>query len=234
MIYGTWAIIKITQFQSPIEPPRNPFNSLSTILYPLYTHSQMFTGIIEATARVLQKTDTQLVIERPASFDHITIGASIAVSGVCLSVTSEFENSISFDVVEETWNKSKLGSLKEGDLVNLERACLADSRLDGHVVQGHCEGVGNVECRMNNEGLKISMPNDLIKFCVQKGSISLDGVSLTIVEAFEDHITVALVPLTLEKTTLGTIKPGDPINIETDIVGRYLYAFTHEATALQT
>lgn len=195
----------------------------------------MFTGIIEATARVLQKTDTQIVIGRPASFDHISIGASIAVSGVCLSVTSECENSISFDVVGETWDKSKLGSLQEGDLVNLERACLADSRLDGHVVQGHCEGTGTVMNNeaMTNDQLMVKIPKDLIKFCVHKGSITLDGVSLTLAEVSEDHITVALVPLTLEKTTLGTIKPGDPINIETDIIGRYLYAFIHEKTALQ-
>lgn len=193
----------------------------------------MFTGIIEATAPVLIKSDTQLSIQRPALFNDLIIGASIAVSGVCLSITAFDDVSMTFDVVEETWKKSKLGSLRTGDLVNLERACLADSRLDGHVVQGHCEGIGNVECRMQNEELRITVPEELNKFFVQKGSISLDGVSLTIAEIDGDQLTVALVPLTLEKTTLGTIKPGDLVNIETDIVGRYLYAFTHEETALQ-
>ena len=102
----------------------------------------MFTGIIETMAPVLIKSHTQLSIQRPEVFNDLIIGASIAVSGVCLSIVSFDDVSMTFDVVEETWNKSKLGSLRVGDMVNLERACLADSRLDGHVVQGHCEGVG--------------------------------------------------------------------------------------------
>ena len=192
----------------------------------------MFTGIIEATAPLLAKTDHQLIIARPESFADFLIGASIAVSGVCLSITSFDERSMIFDVVEETWKKSKLGSLEVGDLVNLEQACLADTRLDGHVVQGHCEGVG--ECISCEDGvLLLTAPEELNKFFVQKGSIALDGVSLTIADRKDGTISIALVPLTLENTTLGSLQTGDPINIETDIVGRYLYAFTHEETALQ-
>jgi riboflavin synthase len=192
----------------------------------------VFTGIIEATAPVLSKTDSQLLVARPELFADITIGASIAVSGVCLSVISFDEDSMTFDVVEETWKKSKLGSLQEGDLINLERACLADSRLDGHVVQGHCEGVGECISFADNV-LTVSVPEELNKFFVQKGSIALDGVSLTIADTQKNLVSVALVPHTLEHTTLGSIASGNPINIETDIVGRYLYAFTHEETALQ-
>lgn len=199
----------------------------------------MFTGIIEATAPILIKSDTQLSVQRPEVFNDLIIGSSIAVSGVCLSIVSFDDVSMTFDVVEETWKKSKLGSLRTGDMVNLERACLADSRLDGHVVQGHCEGTGTVReiGKLGNwesgTTMSIETPSELNKFFVQKGSISLDGVSLTIAEVNADHITVALVPLTLEKTTLGSLAEGDPINIETDIVGRYLYAFTYAETALQ-
>jgi len=194
----------------------------------------VFTGIIEATAPILIKSDTQLSIQRPEVFNDLIIGSSIAVSGVCLSIVSFDDVSMTFDVVEETWKKSKLGSLRTGDMVNLERACLADSRLDGHVVQGHCEGVGRSgKWKVESGKLIVYIPNELNKFFVQKGSIALDGVSLTIAEVNADHITVALVPLTLEKTTLGSLAEGDPINIETDIVGRYLYTFIHEKTALQ-
>jgi riboflavin synthase len=193
----------------------------------------VFTGIIEATAPIISKKNNQLVIARPEFFEDMPLGSSIAVSGVCLSVTAFDKKSMTFDVVQETWDKSKLGSLSEGDTINLERACLADSRLDGHVVQGHCEGVGSVKRKTENGKLTIRVPKELIKFFVQKGSIALDGVSLTIAAITETQITVALVPLTIENTTLGFCKEGDAINIETDIVGRYLYAFTHEEAALQ-
>lgn len=168
-----------------------------------------------------------LVVERPSKFDPLLIGASIAVSGVCLSVTAYDDASMSFDVVAETWERSRLGSLAVGDIVNLERSVLADQRLDGHVVQGHAEGVG--ECVSLEDGmLTVRIEDNLNKFFVQKGSVALDGVSLTIASLTGDTITVALVPHTMDNTTLGSLKPGDPLNIETDIVGRYLYAFTHE------
>ncbi len=199
----------------------------------------MFTGIIEATAPVLLKTDRTLEIARPHQFDDLLIGSSIAVAGVCLSVTAFDDVSMTFDVVEETWKRSKLGSLKQGDDVNLERSVLADHRLDGHVVQGHVEGVGCIKerfiqaCLPDRQGtLVIEMPKKLNKYCVQKGAIAIDGVSLTIAESQGDTITVALVPHTIANTTLASLRPGDEVNIETDIVGRYLYAFIHEAAAV--
>tara|TARA_Y100000310_G_scaffold171442_2_gene171627 strand:- start:2296 stop:2880 length:585 start_codon:yes stop_codon:yes gene_type:complete len=193
----------------------------------------VFTGIIEATASIIQKTDKQLVIERPAVFTDLLIGSSIAVSGVCLSVISFDDTSMTFDVMNETWDKSKLGLLQKGDLVNLERACLADTRLDGHVVQGHCEGVGRVQQKMKNGELTIKVPDELNKFFIQKGSIAIDGVSLTISSIEDNQIGVALVPHTLDNTTLGSLNSGDSLNIETDVVGRYLYAFSHEEAAYQ-
>ena len=136
----------------------------------------MFSGIVEATANVLNRTENQLTLERPKSFNDTVIGASIAVSGVCLSVAEFDDESLKFDVVSETWERSTLGSLQKGDTVNLERSVQADSRLDGHVVQGHVEGVGEVR-ELGNSGnreLVITVPKDLNKFFVQKGSKAID------------------------------------------------------------
>jgi len=211
---------------------------LCTIRYKLFP---VFTGIVEATAPVIKNTETAIVIGRPSLYTDLILGGSIAVSGVCLSVTAFDDNSIAFDVVRETRERSKIGMLQEGDMVNLERSVLADQRLDGHLVQGHVEGVGRVrevgELGNREVGnkeqvlLTVEVPEELSKFFVQKGSIALDGVSLTIASRTPDAISVALVPLTLANTTLGSLQEGDAINIETDVVGRYLYAFAHEAIA---
>lgn len=198
----------------------------STLHVPLYTFT-VFTGIIESTATVQQKSESNLIIDRPSIFDDIAIGSSIAVSGVCLSVAAFTSDSMTFDVVDETWQKSALGSLQQGDTVNVERALPANGRLDGHIVQGHIEGVGEYVSLQDNV-LTVRLSPELIKLCVHKGSITLHGVSLTVASVTDDVITVALVPHTLENTNLGTLKTGDKINIETDILGRYLYAFTHE------
>ncbi|MCB9808744.1 riboflavin synthase [Candidatus Peribacteria bacterium] len=187
----------------------------------------MFSGIVEATARIVDKTEATLTLERPKQFDDLIIGASIAVSGVCLSVTAYNEDTMTFDVVDETWQKSKLGSLSVGDSVNLERSVTVDSRLDGHIVQGHVEGRGKiVAAGGGGKLLTAELPEELIKFCIQKGSIAIDGVSLTIASIQNNTIEVALVPHTLEHTALGSLKEGDLVNIETDILGRYLYAFS--------
>ena len=193
----------------------------------------MFSGIIEATARVIRKTSSTLTVARPEAFDDLIPGASIAVSGVCLTVVAFDAESMTFNVVDETWERSKLRSLREGDPVNLERSVLADNRLDGHIVQGHVEAVGSAKLKTENGKLSIEVPESLIKFFVHKGSVAIDGVSLTVAKIDGDTITVALVPLTLQQTTLGCLEEGDPVNIETDVVGRYLYAFTHAATTAQ-
>lgn len=187
----------------------------------------MFTGIIEAMAEVQEQSGTQLVLSRPAEFDDLSIGASIAVSGVCLSVVAYDKATMTFDIVAETRTKTKVGHLKIGDRVNLERATKVGDRLDGHIVQGHVEGVAKVtsEKSLGDKWL-VEVPSELIKFCVQKGSITIDGVSLTIASVCDNMVEVALVPHTLEHTTLGTMSTGDLVHIETDIIGRYVYAFT--------
>ncbi len=179
----------------------------------------MFTGIIESTAKVLENTGRQLLVERPAMFDDIKHGASISVSGVCLSIVAFDASSMSFDVIDETLAKTKLGSLKAGDLVNLERAMLAGSRLDGHIVQGHIEGVATVTSFIEGR-LSLQVPKEFLPAIAPKGSIALDGVSLTVANVQDDIITVALIPLTLASTTLGNAKEGDRVNIETDILSR--------------
>jgi riboflavin synthase len=181
----------------------------------------MFTGIIEATARVVQKENSSLILERPKIFDDLKVGCSIAVNGACLSVTKFDDTSMSFDVVPTTFQKTKLGALKKGDAVNLERALKADGRLEGHIVLGHCEGVGSVE-KIENNTMTISVPEHVLKYVVHHGSITLDGVALTVAELKKDHVTVALIPHTLENTTLGLLKPKDYINIESDVLGKYI------------
>lgn len=186
----------------------------------------MFTGIIEAVAEVIDLSGDSIKIARPEQFEDITLGCSIAVSGVCLSVTEFSDDSMTFGVVKETWGRTSLQQKKTGDSVNLERAVRADQRLDGHIVQGHIEGVGTVESFTEDGALTVGISDDLIKFCVQKGSITIDGVSLTITDVADASISVALVPHTLQETTLGTLKQGSSVNIETDVFGRYVHAFT--------
>jgi len=194
--------------------------------------SHMFTGIIESTAAVLQRTPSSLTIERPSSFHDLKIGSSISVSGACLSVVALTKTSMQFDVVPETLKKSRLGTLKQGERVNLERAMRAGDRFEGHIVQGHVEGVGIVITpspqppppapSVQGEGgvVVLRVPKDLQQSIIPKGSICLDGVSLTIAKIDGDQLTVALIPHTLKNTTLGSLKKGDRVNVETDVMMR--------------
>ncbi len=187
----------------------------------------MFTGIIETAAEVLERTDHSLLIRRPEFFTDVALGGSIAVAGACLSAVRIAADSIGFDVVPETFAKTSLGRLQKGDKVNLERSMLAGARFEGHVVQGHVEGVGQVVDNRDfgpGQGWKliVTVPATLVPAVVPKGSIALDGVSLTVAAIEGDLCTIALIPHTLEVTTLGVLKPGDPINIETDVMMRGL------------
>ncbi len=178
---------------------------------------------MEATAKILSTTDVGFAVQRPPSFDDVKLGSSISVAGVCLSIVELTDHSMHFDVIDETLAKTTLGSLAEGTLVNLERAMLAGARLDGHVVQGHIEGVGEVtsdERRVKSGMLSVRIPQQLLASIVPKGSIALDGVSLTVASLDEDICTVALIPHTLAHTTLGILKEGDRVNVETDILQR--------------
>lgn len=187
----------------------------------------MFTGIIEATASVLESANGRLILERPTMFDDITLGSSIAVSGVCLSIVEFDDRSMRFDVVNETMRKTKLGDLKMGDVVNVERSMKANGRFEGHIVQGHVEGTAIMKEMNAQHELTIELPADLIPFIIPKGSVTIDGVSLTVARIEGSLCTVALIPHTLAITTLGTLKPDDRINIETDILGRYVLSHSH-------
>lgn len=201
----------------------------------------MFTGLIEATAKVLECSEQGIMIERPAFFDDIKVGSSIAVSGACLTVAELTSDSMKFDVHEETWKRTKMGELKKGDYVNLERALKAGDRLGGHIVQGHVDTVARVclpkadrprEVEMKVAArvpsgtpapptLTIEYPEHLRGLIVEKGSIAVDGVSLTITHVDDEMFSVALIPTTLKETTLGELKEGDRVNLEADVLGRY-------------
>lgn len=179
----------------------------------------MFTGIIEATAAVLERSPAGLIVERPPMFDDLSVGSSIAVSGVCLSIVRLTEDRMEFDVVPETWSRTNLADLYIGDRVNLERAMKMGSRFDGHVVQGHVEGTATVVLQKHGQ-LIVELPADLLPSIVPKGSIALDGVSLTVASLEKNRVTVALIPHTLEHTMLGSLQKGERVNTETDVLLR--------------
>ncbi len=185
----------------------------------------MFTGIVEATAGIVAQEQGKLILQRPPVFDDIHLGMSIAVAGVCLTVVRFDANTLICDVVPETLQKTSLGNKQSGDRVNLERSLRANGRFEGHIVQGHVEGTATVERleRLPDSAiLHVQLLPALTAFVVAKGSIALDGVSLTVAVLEGTHCSIALIPHTLEQTTLGTLQPGDLLNMETDILGRYV------------
>ena len=178
----------------------------------------VFTGIVEAKGRVgsVRRTPQGLRIEVSAPWS-VPAGASVSVSGVCLSALEG--KGLAFDVVPETLSRTTIGSLRRGATVNLERAMKAGARLDGHVVLGHVEGRGTVRSLSKKNGavtLEIQAPEDLREYIVPKGSIAIDGVSLTVADVEEGRFTVALIPTTLRVTTLGGLRRGQAVNLETD------------------
>ena len=189
----------------------------------------MFTGIVEELGNISQikKTDTgkQFTITAKAIMDDLKVGDSVSLNGVCLTVTTYDESSFNLDLVKETLKKSNLGDLKKGNSVNLERAITLSTRLGGHILQGHVETVGVIMDKVPlGDGATFSVGIDpgFIRYCISKGSIALDGVSLTIASMSENIIKIALIPHTLEMTTLGLKDVGDSLNIETDIIGKYI------------
>jgi riboflavin synthase len=174
----------------------------------------VFTGIVREKARTVSLEDDRLVVESSLAAD---IGDSISVDGVCLTVVEAQNGHLAFDVLDETMARSK----GFGPAVNLEPALAAGEPLGGHYVQGHVDGVGRVRSR-EGERLTIEAPAEILRYCVEKGSIAVDGVSLTIAALDEATFTVALVEHTLEVTTLGGLQPGDPVNVEVDILAKYV------------
>jgi riboflavin synthase len=184
----------------------------------------MFTGIVEEVGSVVQ-AGGRLVVQTRTVIEDAGLGSSIAVNGVCLTVIDIGEGSLAFDVSEESLARSSLGRLGPGDPVNLERPVTLATRLGGHMVQGHVDGVGTVTAVDGDETdrrVTVDLPAELARYCVEKGSIALDGVSLTINEIDGPSIRLALVPHTLAATTFGTRSVGDPVNVEVDVLAKYV------------
>jgi riboflavin synthase len=192
----------------------------------------VFTGIIEEVGEVAgvehRGNSAVLVIRAERISGDLTHGASIAVNGVCLTVVGwrpGERTAIDFDVMGETLKRSALGGLGPGDPVNLERAVRADARLDGHVVQGHVDGTGVVISRTPADewdSVRFGLAPELARFVAEKGSIAVDGVSLTVTAVGPDWFEVGLIPETLRATTLGRKAPGDPVNLEVDVLAKYV------------
>ncbi|WP_329389998.1 riboflavin synthase [Streptomyces sp. NBC_01716] len=189
----------------------------------------MFTGIVEELGRVTAVENlgdsSRFRLRGPAVTEGAKHGDSIAVNGVCLTVVDLDEGEFTADVMAETLNRSGLGALVPGSRVNLERPMAVGDRLGGHIVQGHVDGTGAIVDREKSEHweiVKISLPADLTRYVVEKGSITVDGVSLTVVDAGPDYFTISLIPTTLALTTLGIKEPGDPVNLEVDVIAKYV------------
>ncbi|MGO4759218.1 riboflavin synthase, partial [Streptomyces sp. 2MCAF27] len=189
----------------------------------------MFTGIVEELGEIVAVENLGDASRFLVSGSVVTEGAkhgdSIAVNGVCLTVVDLEDGRFSADVMAETLNRSSLGALAVGSRVNLERPMALGGRLGGHLVQGHVDGTGTVIERKLSEHweiVKISLPADLSRYVVEKGSITVDGISLTVVDAGPDYFTVSLIPTTLALTTLGVKQAGDPVNLEVDVLAKYV------------
>lgn len=189
----------------------------------------MFTGIIETFLNIKSieetKTGKKIVISRNRTLDDLKEGDSISVNGVCLTIFDLRKSSFSVEVVSETLKKTNLGELIIADKVNLERALTLSTRLGGHIIQGHVETTAIIVDKIiigESAEMTIAIDPKFIRYCIPKGSIALDGVSLTIADLNENFIKIALIPHTLNNTTLGFKIEGDSINIETDIIGKYI------------
>ncbi|MFH9137280.1 riboflavin synthase [Streptomyces sp. NPDC017524] len=189
----------------------------------------MFTGIVEELGEVTaveQLADaSRFRLRGSVVTEGAKHGDSIAVNGVCLTVVDTADGEFTADVMAETLKRSSLGALTTGSRVNLERPMALGGRLGGHLVQGHVDGTGTIVERTPSEHwelVKVSLPPELTRYVVEKGSITVDGVSLTVVDAETDHFTISLIPTTLALTTLGRKQPGDPVNLEVDVLAKYV------------
>jgi riboflavin synthase len=185
----------------------------------------MFTGIVQelGTFEAFRENDgvVRLSVRAPETAEGTAVGDSVCVNGVCLTAVGVADGTIDFDVVPETLRRSSLGGQAPGAPVNVEPALRAGEPLGGHLVQGHVDAVGKVR-RSDEEGLEIDVPPEILRYCVEKGSITIEGVSLTIASLGEDGVGVALVPHTRAVTTLGAAAPGDEVNIEVDVIAKHV------------
>jgi riboflavin synthase len=192
----------------------------------------MFTGLVEALGRVREMTPAgaghKFVVEEPRLAPELALGESVSVNGACLTVVGHDAASFAFEVGPETLRRTNLGELRPGDRVNLERSLRFSDRLGGHLVQGHIDGVGRVDRRLEQgEWLTVwfSCPRELAAQMVTKGSVAVDGVSLTVVDVEAERFSVALIPHTLAHTTLGFKGSGAPVNLETDLLAKYVWKY---------
>jgi riboflavin synthase len=189
----------------------------------------MFTGIVEELGTVAALEDqgdaVRLTVHGPLVTSDAGGGDSISVNGCCLTVVESSAGSFTADVMQETLDKTALGALAPGSRVNLERAVTPTTRLGGHIVQGHVDGTGEVLSRTPSEHwemVEVSVPEGLDRYLVDKGSITVDGISLTVVTVSEGRFSVSLIPETLSRTTLGLKQPGDIVNLEVDVIAKYV------------
>lgn len=191
----------------------------------------MFTGIIEEVGRIARieqrGQNRRMTISAANTSKELTTGDSVAVSGVCLTALEIKPGSFCFDLAPETWIRTSFSRVHEGALVNLELPMKADGRFGGHIVQGHVDGVGTfmaLERIADSENfwLRIKLPQEVEKYTVFKGSISIEGISLTVAQIENEECTVAIIPHTVEMTNLNSLKPGDPINLEADLIAKYV------------
>jgi riboflavin synthase len=194
----------------------------------------VFTGIVRERGRVVSVDGggdgLRLEIEAPATADSAAIGDSVSISGCCLTVVQVQDGRVGFDAVPETLSRSTLGDLRTGADVNLEPALRVGEALGGHYVQGHVDGLGrvrSVQPEGNGARVWVEVPEEVLRYCVEKGSITVDGVSLTVAALADDAFAVALVPHTLEATTLGSLGAGDRVNLEVDVLAKYVERLIH-------
>ena len=193
----------------------------------------MFTGIVEELGSVASLDGTRLRVACSIVADGTPLGASVAVSGVCLTVVDRVAGGLSFDLSEETLRRTALGRLRPGDPVNLERPVTPSARLGGHIVQGHVDGVGEIASidPLGDGGARLTVeaPRELARYLVEKGSVGVDGVSLTVAALEGVRFSAALIPHTLDVTTFGSARAGDPVNLEVDVVAKYVERLLEEA-----
>ena len=192
----------------------------------------MFTGLIEEKGKVVQVQPSsgglRLTVEAPVVSGDVKLGDSVAVNGACLTAVEINPPMLKFDVVRETAGRSTLGNLRPGDAVNLERPLRAGDRLGGHMVLGHVDGIGTIREIRKSGGetvFRFEAPPEIMQYIVEKGSIAINGISLTIADLGPNWFTVAAIPHTLQATTLGEASVGSAVNLETDIIGKYVYKF---------
>ncbi|WP_242219015.1 riboflavin synthase [Bacillus cereus group sp. BfR-BA-01380] len=198
----------------------------------------MFTGIVEELGTIANMQQTgdamKLTISAQTILADVNLGDSIAVNGICLTVTSFTPHSFTVDAMPETMRATSLQSLSRGRAVNLERAMSANGRFGGHFVTGHIDGTGTITDKKRSYNAvyyKIQLPNELLRYCLQKGSVAIDGTSLTIFGVDESSITISLIPHTLSQSVIGTKTAGDIVNIECDMIGKYIERFITQPTS---